>query len=267
MLVVRRTFVELAEPAAFYEEGSVLTRPRACTDFEVDYTWLNSLVELKKQAYTDESESTAADSHEDARSESSTLWSDIVTDIDRTSSPVGFPPGAWNASPGAWSQPSQFWMACPQTDGSWNLPAASQLSKHVEDLPAARATTLQLKNLPKDLTRAQVLAALDAEGFAEAFDFVYLPRDLKSGKGFSYAFVNFTTEEKAVKALRCFDGFHWFSGGRSGTARLSDRDQGLAAQIARCQDKPVMHSEVPDDYKPALFARGKRIVFTERPAR
>jgi len=126
---------------------------------------------------------------------------------------------------------------------------------------ADEATTIQLRNLPRDFTREKLLTALSGQGFARDYNFVNLPREVHSGKCFGYAFVNFVSAERAVSAVASFQGFSW--GVRTGTARLSDRDQGLEAQIKRNQDKAVMHADVPDEYKPALFSKGLRIPFPQ----
>ncbi|CAE8708865.1 unnamed protein product, partial [Polarella glacialis] len=66
-----------------------------------------------------------------------------------------------------------------------------------EPLESEPVTTLMLRNLPKELTQPGLLEELDRSGFAELYDFVYMPGsfDAKEGKG--YAFVNFSTTAAA----------------------------------------------------------------------
>jgi len=116
-------------------------------------------------------------------------------------------------------------------------------------------TTLKLTGLSRTATRSSLLELLDSRGLVGTYDFVYLPSDFKSnGGGFGYAFVNFISGESASMALRqlatsCDLELRW-----------SDF-QGLDMYIDRFRNSPVMHDDVSDEAKPALFRQGVRVAF------
>jgi len=92
---------------------------------------------------------------------------------------------------------------------------------------------------------------------------VYLPRDFERSFGLGYAFVNFATAEDAVQARQSLHGFSdWkIPSHKVCEVGWSSRQQGLAEQIKRYRNSPVMHESVPDEYKPMLFTNGRRVAF------
>jgi len=127
--------------------------------------------------------------------------------------------------------------------------------------PEAR-TTLMMRNLPNSYSRAMVIAMLDEEGFAGKYDFLYLPIDFKSRAGLGYAFVNLLRPEFVDEFWKRFDGFtRWVVRSRKVCAVAWGAPQGLEAQIERYRNSPVMHGRVPEDFKPAMFVRGKMVCF------
>jgi len=135
--------------------------------------------------------------------------------------------------------------------------------QNAEEEPPAQAddrTTLMLRNLPNDLTRNMLIDLLEAEGLAGTFDFLYVPADFGRGAGLGYAFVNFTSNEAALRAWERLKGFtNW--GMRS--AKVLEVSwaaplQGLEAYVDRYRNSPVMHERVPKQFKPVLFVGGRR---------
>ncbi|CAK0842715.1 unnamed protein product [Prorocentrum cordatum] len=135
-------------------------------------------------------------------------------------------------------------------------------------------TTIILRNLPCPFLRDNLIALMDAKGFAGFYDFVYLPVDFKTGMGLGYAFVNILTEEVRRFAL-AFDGFkdwpRYASGADLSRPRVSakicavdmSRTQGLFANVERYRNSPLMSDEVPDRFRPVLFNGTERVPFPE----
>ena len=70
----------------------------------------------------------------------------------------------------------------------------SQKSHSNKSAPASTGarsdvTTMMLRNVPKHLSQADLVAELNASGFMHAFDFCYLPRHFESAENRGYAFV------------------------------------------------------------------------------
>mmetsp|Transcript_99887 Transcript_99887/g.308154 ORF Transcript_99887/g.308154 Transcript_99887/m.308154 type:complete len:188 (+) Transcript_99887:2-565(+) len=124
-------------------------------------------------------------------------------------------------------------------------------------------TTVMLRNLPNNYTRSMLLALLDAEGFSGQYDFVYLPMDFKTHASLGYAFVNLVSPEQAASFWKIFEGFgKWVVASQKVcSVSWSCPYQGLAAHIERYRNSPVMHEDVPDDYKPMVFQEGARSTF------
>jgi len=132
----------------------------------------------------------------------------------------------------------------------------------------ARRTSFQLRQLPASMTRSMLVATLNAEGFKGKFDFVYVPIYFEGRKAFGYAFLNCITPEAALEMKDRFSGFtSWVSRVPTNErvqpceVAWTSEFQGLLEHLERYRSSPVMHSSVPDDDKPALFANGLRIPF------
>jgi len=130
-------------------------------------------------------------------------------------------------------------------------------------VPPEQRTTVMLRNLPNNYSRAMLLDLIDSEGFAKLYDFIYLPIDFKSRASLGYAFVNFSSPSVAQKFRSRFHGFsNWILPSRKVCiVNWSGPHQGLEAHIERYRNSPVMHEAVPDAYKPAIFQDGNRAHF------
>jgi len=131
-------------------------------------------------------------------------------------------------------------------------------------LPHER-TTVMMRNIPNNISRAQLLSILDNEGFAGAYDLLYLPIDLKNKVGLGYAFVNFVSHGAAEGFAHHFRGFmNWnMQSEKVCEVTWSDALQGLEEHVERYRDCPVMHESIPDEFKPVLFQDGVRVAFPE----
>jgi hypothetical protein len=126
-------------------------------------------------------------------------------------------------------------------------------------------TTIMLRNIPNNITRAELVDLLVRYGFGGKFDFIYLPVDFNRKANLGYAFVNLSSHQEANRFFDIFQGFmDW------GLASLKISEvhwghplQGLQSHIDRYRNSPVMHNSVPDENKPILLRDGQRIPFPE----
>merc|ERR1712176_1039429 len=129
--------------------------------------------------------------------------------------------------------------------------------------PEESRTTLMLRNLPNNYTRAMLVELLQREGFGQAYNFLYLPIDFKSQDALGYAFIDMASPSLALRLWSVFDGFStWTVPSRKECFVVwCEPNQGLQAHIEQYRNSPVMHSSVPDDYKPLLLRDGQRVPF------
>eukprot|EP00443_Scrippsiella_acuminata_P064120 CAMPEP_0115394964 /NCGR_PEP_ID=MMETSP0271-20121206/12540_1 /TAXON_ID=71861 /ORGANISM="Scrippsiella trochoidea, Strain CCMP3099" /LENGTH=445 /DNA_ID=CAMNT_0002818657 /DNA_START=62 /DNA_END=1399 /DNA_ORIENTATION=- len=120
-------------------------------------------------------------------------------------------------------------------------------------------TTLMLRNIPNNYTRAMLKELLDSEGFMCRYDFLYLPHDFKTQAGLGFAFVNLITHEDAERMRQHLTGFRRWAIPSSKTCAVGwsgPDQQGLAANIERYRNSSVMHKSVPEECKPLLLENG-----------
>ena len=130
--------------------------------------------------------------------------------------------------------------------------------------PEAR-TTVMLRNLPNNYTRAMVMKMLNVEGFAGKYDFLYLPIDFATGACLGYAFVNLVSPDFAPGFWQTFDGFSkWVLPSKKVCGvTWSGPHQGLEAHVERYRNSPVMHPSVPERYRPVILRGGRSVPFPE----
>jgi len=128
---------------------------------------------------------------------------------------------------------------------------------------AASHRTLMLRNLPLDYSRDMLLHLLDMKGFAGKYDFIYLPVDFKTQAGLGYAFLNMVSVTEAELVHTSLDGFNNWAvpSNKACAVAWSTPLQGLEAHIEQYRNSAVMHSTVPDNFKPAVFKDGVRVTF------
>lgn len=141
------------------------------------------------------------------------------------------------------------------------LLAESASSTSGEELP--EKTTVMMRNIPNDYSRDMLLQLVNKHGFAGTYDLAYLPIDFASNAAFGYAFLNFTSPQRAHYFRQYFDGFRkWdVSSGKICKVSWGSTHQGLDANADRYRNCPVMHPSVSDEFKPAMFAEGERVPF------
>jgi len=133
------------------------------------------------------------------------------------------------------------------------------------DLPPEQCTTVMLRNLPNNYSRAMLTSMLDDEGFAGKYNFLYLPIDFQSCACLGYAFVNLVDASVVPKFWTKFSGYSsWVLPSKKVCGvSWSGPHQGLEAHVDRYRNSPVMHASVPDEYKPVVFENGIRVPFPE----
>lgn len=75
--------------------------------------------------------------------------------------------------------------------------AQTQLVKDTMAPDRDSATTIAVRNLPFNVTREELLREVDGSGFADLYDYVYLPHKFKEHRNLGFAFLNFLTVEMA----------------------------------------------------------------------
>jgi len=153
--------------------------------------------------------------------------------------------------PGNFAPPTRKFVPPP---GNLLLPPASPPGNLTKALAIVEKTTVVLRNLPAELCRSEFVQMLDDAGFAERYDFAYLPTNFRKMTVFGYAIVNFCNTEDAQEALEHFRGMHF--GGQDVITEWSKSQQGYDDLVCRYRDSPVMHSSVPDQHKPIILAEG-----------
>jgi hypothetical protein len=143
--------------------------------------------------------------------------------------------------------------------------AAHDNLRQVSTQPEATTTTVMLRNLPCGFTRKSLIWIMNNKGFAGRYDFLYIPMDFNSRLCLGYGFVNLTDEKHVQHFIEVFDGFsQWSRYASSKVCRATlSQTQGLAANIQRYRNSPVMSDEVPEIFKPALFVGRKQVPFPE----
>lgn len=132
--------------------------------------------------------------------------------------------------------------------------------------PTESRTTLLLRNLPSAFRQAQLLQILQDSGFLQHVDFVYVPTDFRTAAGLGYAFINMTCGVQAQLAKAALTGFcQWHDPACRKVLEVvwSSPHQGLDVLIAKYRNSRVMHPNVPDTFKPALFKNGVRVAFPQ----
>lgn len=124
-------------------------------------------------------------------------------------------------------------------------------------------TTVMLRNLPNDYSRNMLVELLDSQGFNQRFDFIYVPIDFEKSSGLGYAFVNFVRHEDAQNAMQTLKDFDDWKVPSRKRLQLSWSLplQGLTANIERYRNNSVMHSDVPEQFKPLVLKDGFPICF------
>merc|ERR550514_2248452 len=126
-------------------------------------------------------------------------------------------------------------------------------------------TTVLMRDVPSSYSSSKLIDLFDAAGFWGTYDFVYLPIDFRTNMSLGYAFANFVSSKDAQQFMKYFDGFSsWqFVSPKVCKVNWSEPNQGLEEHVSRYRNSPIMHENVPDDFKPRLYDDGVRVAFPE----
>jgi hypothetical protein len=124
-------------------------------------------------------------------------------------------------------------------------------------------TSLVLKNLPFVCPNTMIVELLDSAGLHGEYDFVYAPTNFKILESYGYAFVNMSSNQAALRAMRLLQGHAAWATAQRRPLEVSfcESQQGLESHVERYRNSPVMHVAVEDQYKPLLFKDGCRQPF------
>jgi len=118
-------------------------------------------------------------------------------------------------------------------------------------------TTVMLRGLKENLDRDAFLAILRRTQSDSSFDFVYVPGDFNTLRPQGFAFVNFVDHKTAQQFQQDLPR----ELGTDVHVLWSDKEQGLDENVARYRNSPVMHSSLPEHFKPILLRDGAVVSF------
>lgn len=98
-------------------------------------------------------------------------------------------------------------------------------------------TTVMIRNLPRWVTRPDLVRELDDRGFQDAYHFVHVPVNITTKEGNGFAFVNFASPTEAARFSGQWRGVSWPGCGAEHGGRSMDvvasKVQGYAANTTR----------------------------------
>jgi len=165
--------------------------------------------------------------------------------------------GDGRAAPAGGNRRQGMGGPAPQSTAKSQAPAAMSIETAKQTNPAS-LTTVMLRNVPNGYTRGVLLEMLNTHGFEGRYDFVYLPMDFRNGVNLGYAFVNLLAHQDAESLTDKLQGFSEWETESDKVCEVSwaHPHQGLREHVERYRNSPVMHSTMPDEYKPMLFRNG-----------
>jgi len=106
-------------------------------------------------------------------------------------------------------------------------------------------TTLMLRNLPRTLSQAELMAKLDLYGCAGWYDFCYMPRCFHSGENKGFAFVNFTPTATAERLVSAWHQQRLFGSEEALNISMAEL-QGFGANVAKWNTPRSQRIRNPD---------------------
>lgn len=149
------------------------------------------------------------------------------------------------------------------------MSAMCDVSRHDENVPAKstapdlfdEGVTTVMFDVPCRLTQEQLMNSICDLGFADTFDFLYVPSRKKSNRG--YAYVNFLTHDQAVAFGKALPGYTFPDAKHSMKtfAVKAAHTQGKEANILRnIQGKVLPYIRDPPAYVLQSWARNDTVI-------
>jgi len=146
-----------------------------------------------------------------------------------------------------------------QPEAPTSVKPAQEGEKNQQALDAP-PTTLMIRNVPNRYSQGELITELDDLGFAESFDFLYIPLDKGSQSNVGYAFVNFVSATWAEKCMTTLEGYcfkkHRHTPGKTATVSIAHL-QGLVANI-RHYERTVVNTARVKQRRPVIMANMSR---------
>jgi len=120
-------------------------------------------------------------------------------------------------------------------------------------------TCRMLRNVPNDYSRGDLCEMLDSNGVQ--YNFAYLPIDWGKRANLGYAFVNLKSHaeaERVEEVLGRFSDWKVASEKVCEVAWAKPEQQSLHLIVESFKNNPVMHPDVPEEFKPLLFNAWKQ---------
>mmetsp|Transcript_62921 Transcript_62921/g.180384 ORF Transcript_62921/g.180384 Transcript_62921/m.180384 type:complete len:237 (-) Transcript_62921:391-1101(-) len=161
-------------------------------------------------------------------------------------------------------------LVVPYTDRADEGPelpeaAASMMTSQLSEWSAgpywplnAAPTTLEITNLPEDLTQEDFLEILDREEASGLYDFVFVPSISATASGSRFAVLNCTSNDHAeTLATKLRNRTFWGIDGCRRACEVSWASvQGLAEMVEICRDAPENDENTQEQIRPQLFSNG-----------
>lgn len=241
LLVVRRTFLELAED-----------RPRSLRGLR---SRTDSVLELADEDCADYCSPVATEGCDEALGAvpaAAPVAAPVAAAVEAVGQPV-----APEASKGRRRRRGGK-EAAAVAEGRQTAQGMAQGMAQAQGSAEPERTTLMLRNLPNNYTRDMIMEMLDAEGFKGQYDFLYLPMDFKTKAALGYAFVNLVEASLVQRFWATFEGYSKWTLPTAKEAHVSWSGpfQGLKAHLQRYRNSPIMHPSVPEHFKPVYLVNG-----------
>eukprot|EP00746_Dinoflagellata_sp_MGD_P137951 gnl/MRDRNA2_/MRDRNA2_71680_c0_seq1.p1 gnl/MRDRNA2_/MRDRNA2_71680_c0~~gnl/MRDRNA2_/MRDRNA2_71680_c0_seq1.p1 ORF type:complete len:462 (-),score=89.81 gnl/MRDRNA2_/MRDRNA2_71680_c0_seq1:12-1397(-) len=132
--------------------------------------------------------------------------------------------------------------------------------------PFVDGTTLMLRNIPNKYTQMQLLEEIEDLGFADTYDFFYLPMDKQNRSNVGYAFINFIDPASATKCWSVLTNYKFQRFQSKKICAVSPAHlQGFEKNFKHFQDCAVMNARKNEKYRPVVKRSNPQYAKDEAP--